>query len=184
MLNGGLFLCLCVSPPCTSIFSNSNDHGYMDTSPLRSQRLAKMADKLKGKRVRIKRGAQKKNLLDERLWENLTSPEKQYYPKLWQNNLNRASLTPKTFWRYSYIALSSIGATVRVWKELMNFIDCPKHKHNKDDIPWTWTKNPGYKQKVNRYQDTDLEKERLMPEKPYRWFCKSVTELARKNDLK
>ena len=148
----------------TGIFSNSNSHGYMDKSLLRNHILSEMAEKLKGKRVRLKRGAQKRIVVDETLWNNLSSPEQQIYPKNWQNKLNHQE---KTFWKYSYIALSSIGAKVKTWKEMMNFIDCPKHRHAKEDIPWTWVKNSGFKQPVNRYQDTDLERQRLMPDQAY-----------------
>ena len=80
----------------SGIFSHSNEHGWMNRGLRRNQILAEMAERLKGKNVRLKRGAQKKLLVDGSLWENLTSPEKQIYEKPWQNKLNTGQ---NTYWQ-------------------------------------------------------------------------------------
>ena len=34
-----------------------------------------------------------------------------------------------------YVALSCVGARVKTWRQMLNFIDCPKFQHDVREIP-------------------------------------------------
>ena len=61
----------------------------------------------------------------------------------WINDLLKSNLDDKELFLAPYPALSCIGAKVKTWRQLMNFIDCPTYTHDVRQIPLSYLKRIG-----------------------------------------